>query len=70
MLKVFEDNKYIVTKRADADTARFSPSLVKLTTSNVLVIGGRIPGTTTYLSTVSCYNITSDTWKGDYPQLI
>ena len=39
-------------------------------TRGLLYIGGYDHGTRNYLSTVACYNIGSDTWEGNYPQLI
>ena len=42
VLKVFQNKNYTSTKRADADTDRLHPALVKLTTNMVLAIGGSV----------------------------
>ena len=65
---VFQSNKYTVTKRADADTMRVCPALVKVTNNVVLAIAG-IGANLSMLSSVSSYNIRSDIWCGDLPPL-
>ena len=68
MLKVL-NNKYTVTPKADSDLAREFQALAAVTDA-VFSIGGWLRGTNTYLSSVSSYNITSNTWRGDLPELI
>ena len=62
MLQVLPNDKYSVTKKADADTKRLYPALTGVT-GGALVIGGRD------LSSVSKYNIASDIWEGGLPPL-
>jgi len=66
MLEVLENNRYSVTPRADADTERYYPALTAVT-GGVLSIGGRYSGTE--LSSVSYYELTSDTWEGGYTNI-
>ena len=68
MLEVLENNRYSVTPRADADTERFEPALTAVT-GGVLSIGGRDRDTETWLSSVSYYELTSDTWEGGYTNI-
>ena len=63
MVKVLRNNKYTVTARANADTKRLYAALAK-GTGGVLAIAGADSGTDTVLSTVSSYDIDSDTWEG------
>ena len=58
-----------MTTRANADIARLYLTLAAVT-SGVLAIAGTNPGTFTCLSSVSKYDIASDTWESDYPGLI
>jgi len=66
MLEVLENNRYSVTPRADADTKRYWPALTAVT-GGVLSIGGCFFGT--YFSSVSYYELTSDTWEGGYTNI-
>ena len=68
MLEVLENNRYSVTPRADADTKRYYPALTAVT-GGVLSIGGMEWDTKTYLSSVSYYELTSDTWEGGYTNI-
>ena len=68
MLEVLENNRYSVTPRADADTKRYGPALTAVT-GGLLSIGGMEMRTKTYLSSVSYYELTSDTWEGGYTNI-
>ena len=68
MLEVLENNCYSVTPRADADTKRLDPALTAVT-GGLLSIGGWDFVTETYLSSVSYYELTSDTWEGGYTNI-
>ena len=68
MLEVLENNRYSVTPRADADTERSLPALTAVT-GGLLSIGGYDDDTETYLSNVSYYELTSDTWEGGYTNI-
>ena len=65
MLEVLENNRYSVTPRANADTERSWPALTAVT-GGVLSIGGY---DSAYLSSVSYYELTSDTWEGGYTNI-
>ena len=70
MLEVLENNRYSVTPRADADTKRLVPALTAVT-GGLLSIGGmdRDRNSATWLSSVSYYELTSDTWEGGYTNI-
>ena len=59
MLEVLQNNTYTVTPKANSDTKRRNPALTAVT-GGMLSIGGYM--NLTYLSTVSKYYITNDTW--------
>ena len=67
MLTVLENNKYCVTPRAAADTARALTAFAAVP-DGVFAIAGNSDAPT-YLSTVSYYDIKDNTWKVGYPQL-
>ena len=68
MLEVLENNRYSVTPRADADTERIGQALTAVT-GGLLSIGGMDWDTGTNLSSVSYYELTSDTWEGGYTNI-
>ena len=69
MLEVIRNNKYSVTSRADADTARKGLAMVAVT-GGLLSIAGFNHRTHARLSTVSFYDIAGDNWYGEYcPEL-
>ena len=68
MLKVLQNSKYSILKRADAETKKNFPALVSVS-GKVFAIGGEVPRTRIYLSSVSSYDINSNTWNGDLPPL-
>ena len=55
-----------MTRKADADSIRYATAL-SVVSNKVFAIAGF--GTGIFLSTVSYYDITSDTWKGISAQL-
>ena len=63
MLKVQQQNKLTRTRKADADRRRCWAALAAVT-NKVFVIAGYDNGIQTCLSTVSYYDIASNTWKG------
>lgn len=69
MLQVMPLNMYTVSfAKENADTRRYQPCLVKAT-NKVLVIAGYDLDTWSALSTVSSYDILSDSWSGNLPKL-
>ena len=62
MLEVVKNNRYSVIVRANSDTVRWGPTLVKVG-EKVLAIGGDV------LSTVSAHDLKTDRWIGNLPRL-
>ena len=62
MLKVLRNNKFTWTKKADADRRRYDTALAAVS-NKVFMIAGYVY-VNGYSSTVSCYDIASDTWEG------
>ena len=60
MLKVLQKNKFTRTRKADADSSRNYTALVAVS-NKVFAIAGDVDRTC--VSTVSLYDIASNTWK-------
>ena len=62
MLKVLHNNKYKVTKKVNSITIISYAALVKANMNIVYAIVGFDNATFNFLSTVSSYDIDTDTW--------